>query len=69
MSKVSVPSLVTCGRQDMNLSEAQKISRIIPNSTFEIMEMTGHASIFFRPNLFSQIIRKFYQLNFGENHE
>ena len=69
MIKVSVPSLVTCGRQDMNLDEAKKISRYIPNSTFEVMEMTGHASIFFRPKLFSQIVRNFYQLNFGETHE
>ena len=67
MSEVSVPSLIACGRQDMNLNEAEKISNNIPNSKFEIMEMTGHASIFFRPKLFTQIVKKFYRLNIGEN--
>ncbi|GIS32917.1 MAG: hypothetical protein Ct9H90mP4_08310 [Gammaproteobacteria bacterium] len=51
----------------MNLDEAKKISRYIPNSTFEIMEMTGHASIFFRPKLFSQIVKNFLSIKLWRN--
>ncbi|MFL2697977.1 MAG: alpha/beta fold hydrolase [Gammaproteobacteria bacterium] len=69
LSKVSIPSLITCGRQDMNLDEAKRISKKIKNSTFQIMEMTGHASILFRPKLFSNIVKEFYYSNFGEENE
>lgn len=60
---LKVPVLVACGRQDMNLAEAQRIAAAIPGSEFQLMEMTGHGSPFFRPGLFVQIVS-----DFGASH-
>ncbi len=56
---LAAPVLVACGRQDMNLPEAERIAAAIPGSTFRIMEMTGHGSPFFRPALFVELLRDF----------
>jgi 3-oxoadipate enol-lactonase len=53
------PVLVACGRQDMNLAEAERIAAAIPDSELQIMEMTGHGSPFFRPTLVVELIRSF----------
>jgi pimeloyl-ACP methyl ester carboxylesterase len=59
LGHLKVPVLVACGRQDMNLAEAQRIAAAIPASTFHLMEMTGHGSPFFRPGLFASIVTEF----------
>ncbi|WP_299073534.1 alpha/beta hydrolase [uncultured Paraglaciecola sp.] len=59
LGDLQVPVLVACGRQDMNLNEAQRIAGAIPNAKFELMEMTGHGSPFFRPELFAKIVNEF----------
>ena len=59
LGKLNVPVLVVCGRQDMNLAEAERIARHIPNSHFHVMEMTGHGSPFFRPRIFVDIVTSF----------
>ena len=56
---IIAPTLVACGRQDMNLKSAEEIARLIPGATFEIMEMTGHGSIFYRPDEFVRLISDF----------
>jgi 3-oxoadipate enol-lactonase len=43
----------------MNLRSAEEIARLIPGATFEIMEMTGHGSIFYRPDEFVRLISDF----------
>ena len=43
----------------MNLNEAQRIANAIPGGRFELMEMTGHGSPFFRPELFANIVNDF----------
>ncbi len=59
LGSLKVPVLVACGRQDMNLNEAQRIANAIPYGRFEMMEMTGHGSPFYRPELFASIVNKF----------
>jgi len=59
LGNLNVPVLVVCGRQDMNLAEAQRIAANIPDSDFQIMEMTGHSSPFYRPGLFTSIVTEF----------
>jgi pimeloyl-ACP methyl ester carboxylesterase len=59
LGHLKVPVLVVCGRHDMNLNEAQRIANAIPNGRFEVMEMTGHGSPFFRPELFANIVNGF----------
>jgi 3-oxoadipate enol-lactonase len=59
LGDVSVPVLVACGRQDMNLAEAERIANAIPHSQFQVMEMTGHGSPLFRPDLFVEIVNAF----------
>ncbi len=59
LGHLDVPVLVACGRQDMNLAEAERIASAIPGADFEIMEMTGHGSPFFRPDLFVALVRAF----------
>lgn len=61
LGSLKVPVLVACGRQDMNLAEARRIANAIPDGTFELMEMTGHGSPFFRPGLFVELISGFRQ--------
>jgi len=59
LGRIKVPSLVVCGRQDMNLTEAQRIAAAIPGSAFHLMEMTGHGSLFFRPEIFVELVNGF----------
>ncbi|MFK7914194.1 MAG: alpha/beta fold hydrolase [Pseudomonadales bacterium] len=59
LGSLTMPVLVACGRQDMNLAEAQRIAQQIPAAQLEIMEMTGHASPFFRPDLFANLLIRF----------
>ena len=59
LGHLKVPVLVACGRQDMNLDESQRIANAIPGGKFELMEMTGHGSPFFRPQLFANIVNGF----------
>jgi pimeloyl-ACP methyl ester carboxylesterase len=59
LGHLKVPVLVACGRQDMNLGEAQRIANEIPGGYFEVMEMTGHGSPFFRPALFANLVNDF----------
>ncbi len=59
LGSLKVPVLVACGRQDMNLDEAQRIANAIPYGRFELMEMTGHGSPFYRPELFASIVNNF----------
>ncbi|MFT5839794.1 MAG: 3-oxoadipate enol-lactonase [Flavobacteriales bacterium] len=59
LGKLNIPVIVACGRQDMNLNEAQRIANAIPGGTFKLMEMTGHGSPFFRPKLFANIVNDF----------
>lgn len=62
LGNLPVPVLVACGRQDMNLDEARRIAAAIPNCECQVMEMTGHASPFFRPALFTSLICNFRTL-------
>ena len=59
LGNLPVPVLVACGRQDMNLAEAQRIAAAIPGCECRIMEMTGHGSPFFRPGLFVSLVNDF----------
>ncbi|MFT6285150.1 MAG: 3-oxoadipate enol-lactonase [Arenicella sp.] len=59
LGNLKVPVLVACGRQDVNLLEAQRIANAIPGARFELMEMTGHGSPFYRPELFASIVIDF----------
>ncbi len=59
LGDLQVPVLIACGRQDMNLAEAERIAQATPGCTFEIMEMTGHGSPFFRPALFAELVTAF----------
>lgn len=59
LGNLPVPVLVACGRQDMNLAEAQRIAAAIPDCECRIMEMTGHGSPFFRPDLFVSLVTDF----------
>ncbi len=59
LGSLPVPVLVACGRQDMNLAEARRIADAIPSCECRVMEMTGHGSIFFRPDLFVSLVTGF----------
>ncbi len=59
LGNLPVPVLVACGRQDMNLAEAQRIAAGIPDCECQVMEMTGHGSPFFRPDLFVSLVTGF----------
>jgi 3-oxoadipate enol-lactonase len=56
LGHLKVPALIVCGRQDMNLAEAQRIAAAMPGSEFHLMEMTGHGSLFFRPKMFVELV-------------
>ena len=56
LGNLTAPVLIGCGRQDANLQEARRIAAVIPGSEFHIMEMTGHGSPFFRPDLFVELV-------------
>jgi 3-oxoadipate enol-lactonase len=56
LAAVKAPTLVVCGRQDVNLEESQRIARVLPNAELHVMEMTGHGSVFSRPDLFASLL-------------
>ena len=60
LGELPVMVLVACGRQDMNLAQAQRIADAIPGCECQVMEMTGHGSIFFRPELFVSLVTRFH---------
>lgn len=60
LGTLNVPVLIACGRQDMNLAEAQRIAAAISDSECQIMEMTGHVSFLYRPELFTRLIVDFH---------
>jgi 3-oxoadipate enol-lactonase len=59
LGHLETPVLVACGRQDMNLAEAERIASNIPTAEYEIMEMTGHGSPFYRPGYFVDLVAAF----------
>lgn len=59
LSAITAPTLVACGRQDMNLDSAKEIAALIPGATFAVMEMTGHGSVFYRPDEFVRLVTEF----------
>lgn len=61
LSGVKCPVLIACGEQDMNLAESKRIAQTVPGASFSAMAMTGHGSVFYRPQLFVQLIKEFYQ--------
>lgn len=61
LAALAHPTLVACGRQDVNLAEAQRIAAIVPNAELRIMEMTGHGSVLSRPDLFVELLVDFAQ--------
>lgn len=61
LSQLKIPVLVACGRQDLNLEQAQRIAGSIPNSEFQLMEMTGHGSPLFRPQYFARLVTDFHR--------
>jgi 3-oxoadipate enol-lactonase len=63
LAQVTVPTLVACGRQDVNLPEAQRIANILPHADLHIMEMTGHGSVQSRPDVFAQLLIEFAERN------
>jgi len=56
LANVVAPTLIACGEQDLNLAESRRVARVIPNSRFELMPMTGHGSVLYRPELFAQLL-------------
>lgn len=66
LHNITAPTLVACGRQDMNFTAAREIAQLIPGAHFEVMEMTGHGSVFYRPDLFVRLVTDFApRLNAG----
>ncbi|MDD9947439.1 MAG: alpha/beta hydrolase [Myxococcales bacterium] len=59
LAACTIPTLVACGRQDVNLSEAERIAGVLPNAELRIMEMAGHGSQFSRPDLVAQYLIEF----------
>lgn len=59
LATLSLPTLIACCEQDPNLEGARRLARDIPGSRFELMPMTGHASILDRPDLVLSLIRGF----------
>ena len=59
LGQINKPILIACGRQDMNLAEAERIARHTAGAEFQVMEMTGHGSPFYRPNLFVKLLKGF----------
>jgi 3-oxoadipate enol-lactonase len=59
LAQVEVPALVVCGRQDVNLPEAERIAAVLPDAELHVMEMTGHASVLSRPDVVSALLLDF----------
>jgi len=61
LASVNLPVLIACGEQDMNLGESKRIAQAVPSASFSAMAMAGHCSVFYRPQLFVQLIQDFYR--------
>lgn len=59
LQTIGAPTLVACGAQDPNLAGARRMAREIPGGAFELMPMTGHASILDRPDLVLALMQRF----------
>lgn len=59
LAAVTIPTLVACGRQDVNLPEAERIAGLMPDAELAVMEMTGHGSVLSRPDLFAELLIDF----------
>ena len=61
LPKFRFPTLVICGRYDMNVapSVAWKIARAIPGARFEVFEKSGHLPYFEEPEKFVRVIEEF----------
>jgi len=59
LAELAHPTLVVCGRQDVNLAEAERIAGVLPDAELRIMEMTGHGSVLSRPDLFVELLLDF----------
>ena len=55
----SIPTLVACGRQDVNLPQAERIAGLLPDAQLKILEMAGHGSQFSRPDLVAEYLLEF----------
>ncbi len=61
IKKFRFPTLVMCGRFDMNVAPviAYKIHRAIPGSKFVVFEKSGHMPFFEEPAKFVQVLTEF----------
>lgn len=61
LPKFRFPTLVMCGRFDMNVapSVAWKIHQAIPDSRFHVFEQSGHLPFYEQPDEFVQVVRDF----------
>lgn len=59
LAAVRMPALVACGRQDLNLPEAERIAATLPDAELRVMEQTGHGSVVNRPDLFADLLIDF----------
>ena len=60
LSSVTLPVLVACGEQDVNFDESRRIAKQMPQAQFASIPMAGHASVFFRPEQFVDLVVNFY---------
>jgi pimeloyl-ACP methyl ester carboxylesterase len=61
LAAIATPTLVACGDCDPNLPGARRVAAEIPGARFELMPMTGHASILERPDLIFSLIQEFME--------
>lgn len=61
LNAISARTLVACGDCDPNLSGARRLAQEIPDAVFELMPMTGHASLLERPDLVLALLRAFVE--------
>lgn len=59
LETITAPTLVACGDHDPNLDGARRMAREIPNAVFQLMPMTGHASLLDDPGQIADLIRGF----------
>jgi 3-oxoadipate enol-lactonase len=61
LDAIRAPTLVACGDHDPNLAAVRRLAAEIPDATFELMPMTGHASILERPDLVLDLLEAFLE--------
>ncbi|NWG46969.1 MAG: alpha/beta fold hydrolase [Alphaproteobacteria bacterium] len=59
LATLAVPCLVACGRQDLNLAQAERVANTIPGAAFHVIERCGHGSILFQPKVVSRLLLEF----------